>query len=1317
MSPLDSVLFDGHPEALLLVEEDAQRVRAANNAAQALFGYDAEAFAGLRLTAIGLSEAALTQYQIDAGVASAASDLGVHSLSDAEGEGLLARLWVRKLEQGGETLHLLWLERTAEGLAARAGAERLSWRAPHGDTGVDLKSQHFEALFESTPAALLGLEPEHFTVVAASDAFLEATGLARDAVLGRSLLELFPGDKVHGAAAGQRALRESLEYVSEHGLVDAMGIRRVVVRVPSSQESAGVARYWTVVNAPVRDKQGRAALIIQRIEDVTDFVDEGALDPEWYSADRRPVSGSAPSLLLHARDLQRSHDELRHQAAVLRNAQRLVHMATWSVDPATGRFEVSEQFMHMLGAPDEAPLVRFDAFLARVHPDDRKKRRALQEELMSGDRSLSCEYRLQLADGSSRDIQEAAESLSTDEGRFVYGALRDVTEEKRARKRFNELRRLMHLVGKSSHFGGWRFDVAERRLQWGLETAAIHGLPDGTPEPDVEAAIDFYVPEHRPRIREAFELCLRDGTPFDEVLQMRTASGELIWVRAIGAPEWDDARQVAAIHGSIQNVTALITAEARYDAMARHLRETLEHVNEGFTTMDRDWRVTFANRSAAELVGADPERVIGQSLWEVVPELSGTEFAKRLKAAMRRAEPDTLIDYYPPLDKWVELRMHPTEEGLAVHSQDVTEERIRHERLRLLETAVSRLNDVVLITEAEPIEAPEGPKIVFANDALERRTGYAVEEVIGKTPRFLQGAETQRAALDRLRQAMERWQSTRVELINYKRDGTPFWLELDLAPIADDSGWFTHWVAVERDITDRKRAEEAARINAERFDLVARAANDVIWDWDIENDTVWRNEGSEALFGCSPDALEPGAESWKARIHPDDRERVLASIEAVIHGEDNRWLDEYRFLRADGVAVTVIDHGFVMRDASGRATRMVGALNDVSERRELDERLRQSQKLETLGQLTGGVAHDFNNLLTVILGNSEMLSHRLAEDKQLQELANMTASAAERGAELTNRLLSFARRQPLEPREVDCNSLLRDMDLLFRRTLPEDIKLELIFDERLWCAEVDPSQLENALLNLVLNARDAMPAGGRLMIETANIRLDNSYPNQYDELLPGNYVMLSVSDSGKGMDRQQCAQAFEPFFTTKEVGQGSGLGLSMVYGFVKQTGGLVKIYSEPGEGTTVRLYLPRAESGQNESSEAEGETPMIGGSEHILVVEDDPLVRAHLSTQLESLGYRVSLAASGPEALKLLAELEDVDLLFTDVVMPGGMNGRELAEEVVRLRPGMRTLFTSGYAESAIVHQGRLDPGVQLLSKPYRRQDLADKLRKALDRD
>lgn len=390
-------------------------------------------------------------------------------------------------------------------------------------------------------------------------------------------------------------------------------------------------------------------------------------------------------------------------------------------------------------------------------------------------------------------------------------------------------------------------------------------------------------------------------------------------------------------------------------------------------------------------------------------------------------------------------------------------------------------------------------------------------------------------------------------------------------------------------------------------------------------------------------------------------------------------------------------------------------------RREAEDMLRHTQKMEAIGHLTGGVAHDFNNLLTIITGNLEIAERSIESwsdgtRERLTRLIASAAGAAQRAVILTQRLLAFARRQPLDPKPINVNRLLLGMSDFFRRTLSENIDLEIVGGVGLWQVEVDPSQMEAAVLNLVVNARDAMAGTGKLTIETSNAYIDHAYAQRNADVAVGQYVLIAVSDTGPGMPKEVQDRAFDPFFTTKEAGQGTGLGLSQVYGFVKQSDGHVKIYSEVGEGTTIKIYLPRTIRSSAMPAESEGEVVGARGNESVMVVEDDPDVRSYLVETLEGLNYRVRPAPNADVALDDFdRDPSPIDLLLTDVVMPG-RNGRQLADEMLKRQPSLRVLFMTGYSRNAIVHQGRLDPGVSLLQKPITQATLAHRIREMLDK-
>jgi PAS domain S-box-containing protein len=545
----------------------------------------------------------------------------------------------------------------------------------------------------------------------------------------------------------------------------------------------------------------------------------------------------------------------------------------------------------------------------------------------------------------------------------------------------------------------------------------------------------------------------------------------------------------------------------------------------------------------------------------------------------------------------------------------------------------------------------------------------------------------------------------------------PRYVDVVIQPIVDVAGRVTSIFLQGNDVTLERQSVEA--LQSSRMELeAALAANQAIFDHSVDVICTISAEGrftqvskhAVSVWGYTAEELIGVA--FIDLVHPEDRDASLATAHQIVGDGKPVYAFRNRYLHKDGSTVPIAWSAAW----SVQHNALICVARDMHESLAVEERLRQAQKMEAVGQLTGGVAHDFNNLLTVIIGGAETLVEENRNNASVQELAAMISKAGERGSRLTRQLLAFARRQPLEPRSVQVNALLAGMGELLRRTLGADVELHLAQDDRAWRAMADPAQLELAVLNLAINARDAMPAGGKLTIETSNVSLDRAYCEASDGLAVGDYLMVAMTDNGEGMSAQTASQAFDPFFTTKGPGKGTGLGLSMVHGFVKQSKGNIKIYSELGVGSTVRFYLPRADGDMISVEEPHGEEDGLPrGSEHIFLVEDDNLLREHARKQLHSLGYRVTVAASGPRALEMIDSLGDFDLLFTDVVMPDGLNGRELADRVSALRPGLKVLFTSGYSESAIIHHGRLDVGVDLLSKPYRKRELALKVRKVLD--
>jgi len=555
------------------------------------------------------------------------------------------------------------------------------------------------------------------------------------------------------------------------------------------------------------------------------------------------------------------------------------------------------------------------------------------------------------------------------------------------------------------------------------------------------------------------------------------------------------------------------------------------------------------------------------------------------------------------------------------------------------------------------------------------------------------------------------------------------------------------------DLTERKLTERAVRKRNEEFHTLADNIPTLAWMAYADGAIFWYNRRWYDYTGTSaedqagwgweavhdPAILPLVVERWKHSIATGEPFEMVFPLKSA-QGDWRSFLtrvipirdDDGAIVRWFGTNTDISDQLDAEQALRAEIAQRVAAeaaltsLNDTLEMRVADEiaartaaedALRQSQKMETLGQLTGGIAHDFNNLLQIISGNLDILRRSLpAESARLMRTIENAMKGADRAAVLTQRLLAFSRRQPLAPKIIDPNKLVAGMSEMLHRTLGEHYAIEAVLASGLWRVEADPNQLESAVLNLAINARDAMTGGGKLTIETANTHLDHSYTSLHSGVLPDQYVVLSVSDTGTGMDRDTVERAFEPFFTTKDVGKGTGLGLSMVYGFVKQSGGHLKIYSEQDEGTTVKIYLPRHFGLESEAPDqnVEARAPEGDSSATILVCEDDEAVRALSAESLRDLGYQVVEAETGEAALAMLGEGISVDVLFTDVVLPG-ISGAVLAERARTERPGLKVLFTTGYARNAIVHHGRLDPGVELLSKPFTYSELAQRIRDLID--
>jgi len=638
----------------------------------------------------------------------------------------------------------------------------------------------------------------------------------------------------------------------------------------------------------------------------------------------------------------------------------------------------------------------------------------------------------------------------------------------------------------------------------------------------------------------------------------------------------------------------------------------------------------------------------------------------------------------------------------TLRRQAASERSLHSDRERLFTAVVEASNDAIITKSLDGT-------ITAWNRAAERLFGFVSIEAVGRSIEIIVPADRRDEARGILEQVRRGERLEDYETVRLNKDGRAVDVSLTVSPIRAASGDLIGASEIAHDITESKRTQKALNQEIEERQRIFETSHDLILVTDTAGNFIQVSPSAKIILGYDP--AEMIGHSAVHFIHPDDLESTRNEMRAARRGKQLRNF-ETRYVHKDGKEVALNWTGTWSEPV--RRHFFIG--RDLTEKQAAEAQLRHVQKMDAIGQLTGGVAHDFNNILTVITGTIGILEDSVADRPELVAITRLIDEAAERGANLTKHLLAFARKQPLQPREVEVNGLVLEAAKLLHPTLGEHIEITPLLAEDAWTALVDPNQLSTAVLNLAINARDAMPNGGKLALETGNVYLDENYAGMHSEVAPGHYVMVAVSDTGTGIPAALIERVFDPFFTTKEVGKGTGLGLSMVFGFVKQSGGHIKIYSEEGHGTSVKMYLPRATGLNQTAAEAAISAADIEtGTETVLVVEDDSLVRRYVMTQIESLGYTTFEAANASEALQIIDGVPTLDLLFTDVIMPGEMNGRQLVEEALKRRPSLKTLYTSGYTENAIVHHGRLDSGVLLLAKPYRKSELARMLRLALD--
>ena len=611
---------------------------------------------------------------------------------------------------------------------------------------------------------------------------------------------------------------------------------------------------------------------------------------------------------------------------------------------------------------------------------------------------------------------------------------------------------------------------------------------------------------------------------------------------------------------------------------------------------------------------------------------------------------------------------------------------------------------------------PEG-RITSWNAGARRFKGYEADEIIGKHFSLFYTPEEREQQIPGIAlETSARKGNFEAQGWRVRKDGSRFWANVVIDPIRDPDGSLIGFAKVTRDLTEQKAAEEELRTSEQRFRMLVESVTDyAIYMLDADGRVSSWNAGAERFKGYR--AEEIMGEHFSRFYTDEERNAGIPRIALETAAREGRFEAEGWRVRKDGTrfwASVIIDP---IRKDDGVLIGFAKVTRDLSEKRAIEEQLRQSQKMEAVGQLTGGLAHDFNNLLTGISGSLEMMKMRLAQGRTADFDRYFLAAqgAIKRAAALTHRLLAFARRQTLDPKPTNANQLIGGLEELIRRTVGLNVEVEVVGASGLWPTLIDPNQLENAVLNLCINARDAMPDGGKLTIETANKWIDERAARRHD-LPAGQYVSVCVTDTGVGMTPEVIEKAFDPFFTTKPIGEGTGLGLSMIYGFARQSGGQVRIYSEVGQGTTMCLYLPRHtdDFDVDEDTDIPTKISALGEGEVVLVIDDEPTIRMLVAELLGESGYAVIEAPDGPTGLQVLESNARIDLLITDVGLPGGMNGRQVADAARVTRPNLKVLFITGYAENAVMGKGRLEKGMYVMTKPFQVDILADRIREII---
>lgn len=1033
-------------------------------------------------------------------------------------------------------------------------------------------------------------------------------------------------------------------------------------------------------------------------------------DRNAYTARDLEFLASVGAEIATAIDRRRAEEEVRAAEMKLRTLVEQLPAITYIAElGAAGRWTtvyISPQVQSSLGVSPREWMADPESWVKRLHPEDRDRVLGEEERTQRKGEPFHSEYRMVTHEGRVQWFHDEATVIRGPDGQpsGLLGVVHDITERKRLEQ---TLRMTQFSVDSASDAIFWlRSDssfayVNDAACQLlGYSRAELLALnASGVNPVHSQTAWPTYWAELQQRRKLTFEATLRakDGRsiPVEISANYMTFEGQeqnCSFVR--------DFSERKRAEEEIRNSAARITS-------------ILESITDAFFTLDKDWRFAYVNQQAEHLLQRSGKELLGKNIWQEFSPAVGSTFDQEYHRAAEQRSAVHFEEFYEPLATWFEVHAYPSSEGLSVYFRDISERKRVEEHLRLQSAALESAANSMVLTDREGA-------ILWVNPAFTRLTGYTAQEALGRNPRILKSGVHPKSFYEEMWNTILGGRVWHGEVINQRKDGCRFTVESTITPVLNEGGEVNHFLNISQDVTERKLAEATVDRLKRQNELILNSVGEGIFGLDLQGRTMFVNAAAARMMGCTAEELigRPMHESLH-HSKPDGTPYPVEDcpVHATLRDGASHHVDNEVFWKKDGPNFPVEYTSTPIRDERDELLGAVVVFEDVAKQRLLETQLRQAQKMEAVGQLAGGVAHDFNNLIGVILGYSEIILDRPDADEKLLKQAEQIQKAGRSAASLTRQLLAFSRKQVLEPRVVDVNAILGDISKMLQRLIGEDIRLVTVAGSKLGQVKVDPGQMEQVVLNLAVNARDAMPRGGVLTIETANVVLDEEYVRQHPVSVAGRYVMLGVSDTGVGMNAETQSHIFEPFFTTKEQGKGTGLGLATVYGIVKQSGGYIWVYSEVGVGTTFKIYLPQVEE-KSEPAQLKGKekvTRLLQGTETIVLVEDAEGLREFVRESLESRGYTVLTATSAQEAIRLVEQSpEAIHLLLTDVVMPG-MDGRALAEHLRPLRPGMRVLYMSGYTDDALGQHGMLAPGIALLQKPFTVQALSSKVRDVLD--